>query len=167
MSRPVHKDDLMLESEKTYHELMQFIDTLPESVKTQAFPPGTLNRDIRDVLGHLHQWHHMMLDWYQQGMKGLKPVMPAEGYSWKDTPKLNATIQQRYHSMPLKDVRKLFMATHKKVHGLIIKHNQEELFVKKYYPWTGSTSLGAYLISATSSHYSWALKLIKKSLAIK
>ena len=35
---------------------------------------------------------------------------------------------------------------------------------KKKYKWTGSTSLGAYLVSATSSHYDWAYKLIKKCL---
>ncbi|HOP45228.1 MAG TPA: ClbS/DfsB family four-helix bundle protein, partial [Flavobacteriales bacterium] len=40
----------------------------------------------------------------------------------------------------------------------------EELFEKKRYRWTGSTSLGAYLVSATSSHYDWALKLIQKVL---
>ena len=40
----------------------------------------------------------------------------------------------------------------------------DELFEKKRYKWTGSTSLGAYLVSATSSHYDWAFKLIKKCL---
>ncbi|MEL6140134.1 MAG: ClbS/DfsB family four-helix bundle protein, partial [Bacteroidota bacterium] len=30
------------------------------------------------------------------------------------------------------------------------------------YAWTGTTSLGAYLISSTSSHYDWAYKLIKR-----
>ena len=43
----------------------------------------------------------------------------------------------------------------------------EELFTKKKYHWTGSTSLGSYLVSATSSHYDWALKLIRKSIKKK
>lgn len=45
--------------------------------------------------------------------------------------------------------------------GLVRKHTDEELFTKKKQGWTGTTSLGAYLISATSSHYDWALKTIK------
>jgi hypothetical protein len=44
---------------------------------------------------------------------------------------------------------------------LIGKHTDEELFTKKRYGWTGSTSLGAYLVSATSSHYDWALKTLR------
>jgi len=46
---------------------------------------------------------------------------------------------------------------------IIRKHSNEELFEKKRYKWTGTTSLGAYLVSATSSHYDWAYKLIKKA----
>ncbi len=47
---------------------------------------------------------------------------------------------------------------------LIEKHSDVELFEKKRYKWTGTTSLGAYLISSTSSHYDWAIKLIKRSM---
>jgi hypothetical protein len=47
---------------------------------------------------------------------------------------------------------------------MIEKHTDEELFEKKKYPWTGSTSLGAYFISATCSHYLWAYDLIRKWL---
>jgi hypothetical protein len=41
------------------------------------------------------------------------------------------------------------------------KHTDDELFSKKKYPLTGTTSLGAYFISSTSSHYDWGLKTIK------
>jgi hypothetical protein len=47
--------------------------------------------------------------------------------------------------------------------ALIEAHGDEELFTKKRYAWTGSTSLGAYLVSATSSHYDWATKKLRKA----
>jgi hypothetical protein len=34
-------------------------------------------------------------------------------------------------------------------------YTNDEQLTKKKYAWTGTTSLGAYLISATSSHYEW------------
>ena len=49
------------------------------------------------------------------------------------------------------------------VQAIIKKHSEKDLFAKKKFNWTGTTSLAAYLISATSSHYDWALKLIKKA----
>ncbi|WP_077550546.1 ClbS/DfsB family four-helix bundle protein [Rodentibacter genomosp. 2] len=42
--------------------------------------------------------------------------------------------------------------------------NFERLFTKKYYSWTESTSLGSHIISFTSSHYEWALRIIKKQI---
>lgn len=33
----------------------------------------------------------------------------------------------------------------------------------KFFNWTGTTSLGSYCVSATSSHYDWAMKKIKKT----
>jgi hypothetical protein len=58
----------------------------------------------------------------------------------------------------------LFERSHGEVMALIEAHTDAELFTRKRYAWTGSTSLGAYLVSCTSSHYDWALKLIRKGL---
>lgn len=63
----------------------------------------------------------------------------------------------------MNDIRQKFEQTHQQVHALMEQHTEAELFEKKRYAWTGSTSLGAYLISATSSHYDWAWKLIRKA----
>jgi hypothetical protein len=66
--------------------------------------------------------------------------------------------------MAFQRAKTLLDASYQDIQKLIIAHTNEELFEKKRYKWTGSTSLGAYLISNTSSHYDWAIKLIKKSM---
>jgi hypothetical protein len=96
-------------------------------------------------------------------MRGEKPEMPAPGYTWKTTSDLNHWILKNYQTTTLFEAKRLFSESHNKVSELINKHSNDELFEKKRYKWTGTTSLGAYLISATSSHYDWALKLIKKA----
>ncbi len=40
-----------------------------------------MNRNISDVLAHLHQWHNIMKEWYDAGMTEVKAPMPAEGYT--------------------------------------------------------------------------------------
>ncbi len=151
-------------SQKNYEKLLKFIDDLPANQQEASFPEGYLNRNIRDVLAHLHHWHLMFEDWYKVGMSGEKPDIPAKGYTWKTTPDLNREIQKRYSTVPLEEVRKNLATSHRRMVELIAKHSEEELFEKKRYKWTGTTSLGAYLISATSSHYDWAYKLIRKAL---
>ncbi len=162
MPRPKTKEELLSLSQLNFKMLMDFVESFNEEDQKKEFPPGTLNRNMRDVLAHLHQWHLMMLDWYKVGMAGEKPDIPAKGYTWKTTSQLNTTIQKQYSNTNLAEVKGLLQKSFKKVFALIETHTDEELFEKKRYKWTGTTSLGAYLVSATSSHYDWALKLIKK-----
>ena len=41
----------------------------------------------------------------------------------------------------------------------------DDLFTKGVVQWTGSTSVGAYAVSATSSHDAWATTLIRRVVA--
>lgn len=164
MPRPRNKLQLLNLSTDNYHRLIAQIHNYSREEQSQEFPPGYLNRNIRDVLMHLHHWHLLMQDWYKVGLTGGKPDIPAKGYTWKTTPDLNRSICEKYQDTDLEEAKTLLASSHAAVQNLINQHNDEELFEKKRYPWTGSTSLGAYFISATSSHYEWARKLIKTSL---
>ena len=162
MPRPKTKKELLFLSHNNYTKLFNYIDLLPKNELQNEFPTGYLNRNLRDVLAHLHHWHLMLLEWHTIGMTGTKPDMPAKGYTWKTLPELNRKIREKYTDVALPDARKMLDESYRVIQKLIENHSEKDLFEKKKYNWTGSTSLAAYLISATSSHYDWALKLIKK-----
>jgi hypothetical protein len=61
MSRPTNKKDLLDQSQKSYNDLLAFIKSMSDEDRNREFPAGTMNRNIRDVLAHLHQWHVMMI----------------------------------------------------------------------------------------------------------
>ena len=163
MARAKTKDELIEHSQRAFKNLNELIDSYSDEEKTLEFPPGTLNRNIRDVVAHLHHWQIMLLDWYTVGMTGEKPEMPAKGYTWQELPSLNKEIQKMYENLNLNEARKKMNASFNEIQKLIAKHSNEELFEKKRYKWTGSTSMGAYFVSSVSSHYDWAVKLIKKA----
>ena len=167
MPRPKTKEELLQLSTANYNKLIDFVESFNEAEHNQEFPEGYLNRNSTDVLAHLHHWHLMVLDWYAVGMAGKKPDMPAKGYTWKTVPDLNRIIWKKYKDSNYKAIRRLLNTSYRDIQKLIEKHSDQELFEKKKYHWTGSTSLGAYLISATSSHYDWAYKLIKKASKVK
>ena len=162
MPRPKTKDELLALSQENYKKLNDLINSYSLPEQLAEFSTNTMNRNIRDVLAHLHHWHLMMLDWYTVGMTGAKPDIPAKGYTWKTTPELNKWIWDNYNQTDLEKARELLQSSYEKIRAVIVKHTNDELFEKKRFKWTGTTSLGAYLTSATSSHYDWALKLIKK-----
>ena len=163
MARPKNKMELLNLSNQNFEKLNNFITGMEIDEQNKEFPSGTMNRNISDILMHLHHWHLMMLDWYAIGMSGEKPDMPAKGYTWKSTPELNKWIREKYSQTSLEEAKESFQASFKQIKKIIASHSNEELFEKKRFKWTGTTSLGAYLVSATSSHYDWALKLIKKA----
>ncbi|MEM8968063.1 MAG: ClbS/DfsB family four-helix bundle protein [Bacteroidota bacterium] len=162
MPRPKSKPELLELSQKNFDKLNSYVDSFSPEEQQAEFPEGTMNRNIRDVLAHLHHWHLMVLDWYQVGMQGDKPDIPAKGYTWRTVPELNRKIREKYKDIALSEVREKLNQSHTEMQQVIEGHSNEELFEKKRYKWTGSTSLGAYFISATSSHYDWAYKLIRK-----
>ncbi len=164
MSRPTNKNELLNLSQQNFKQLNDFVDSFSENDQHKEFPAGTMNRNIRDVLAHLHKWHLMMSEWYTIGMNGDKPEIPAKGYTWATTPELNRKIWEEFSKVDLKDVREMLEKSFNDIQNIINRHSNEELFEKKKYKWTGTTSLGAYLVSCTSSHYDWALKLIKKGM---
>ena len=164
MPGPQNKQELLQLNEANYQKLLGFIDGLSAEKRDKEFPLEYMNRNIRDVLAHLHHWHLMMLRWHEEGMAGKKLAMPAEGYTWKIVPDLNRAIWISYNQTPYNEVIAAFKASYNDVRRLIEQYSDEALFAKKKYAWIGSTSLGAYFVSATSSHYDWALKLIKKAL---
>ena len=164
MPRPTNKKELLELSKTNFDKLLEFVDQLPEEIKTKPHRNNELNdrdKTVSDVICHLHEWHLMMETWYKAGMSGKKPSIPAEGYTFQTLPKLNRKIWEKYNGTELKKAISMFKKSHKDLMALIEKHNDDELFSKKKYSWTGTTSLGSYFISSTSSHYDWGLKTIK------
>jgi hypothetical protein len=164
MPRPTNKKELLELAEINFNKLLKFIEELLDEFKTKIYNNNELNdrdKTISDVICHLHEWHLMMENWYKIGMSGKKPAIPAEDVTWQTLPVLNHRIYEKYKGTELKKAIIMFKKSHKDIIALIEKHTDNELFTKKKYEWTGTTSLGAYLISASSSHYDWGLKTVK------
>lgn len=162
MPRPTTKAELLAAGDDRYKALLGLIDRLPQGALDAEFGFEDRDRNVRDVLGHLHIWNLMMLDWYSEGMAGGRPAIPAPGHTWATLPALNAEIWQQCQATDLVTTRAELDASHRRLRELIEGHTDDELFTQKRYPWTGSTSLGSFLVSVTSSHYDWAAKKIRR-----
>lgn len=163
MPRPTSKPELIAAAQAGYDKLVDRVGALGGN-QEREFVFEDRDRNVRDVLAHLLEWHRMMRRWYDEGMAGRKPAIPGEGYSWQTLPALNQTIWQAAQDLSLTEVKAGLARSHADMMTIIDAHSEDELFTKKRYGWTGSTSLAAYLISATSSHYDWALTKLRKAV---
>ena len=182
MPRPQNNADLIALAEKNYDELLKFIDSMSQDEKSTPFDFSSLNkkeahwsrdRNVRDVICHLTEWHKLLLKFVAENMKGEKGgksenKKPAivyqflpEPYSWKNYGDMNRAIWQSCQNITTEKALADFAGSHEKILELARSFSNDELFEKKHFAWTGTTNLGAYFISTTSSHYDWALKKLK------
>jgi len=165
MARPTNKTELISFSENEFNKLIQYISLLSDQQRDKEFVFD--NRTSKDIVAHVYAWQLLELDWYTKGMNNITPDIPAKGFSFKDTPKLNEKLFQDYKNFKWKKLNNEFKSTHTKLLNIIKSHTKEELFTKKLFKWTGSTDMAIYFRSALSSHYLWASDLIRKHFKLK
>ncbi|MDF9824645.1 hypothetical protein M2475_001199 [Breznakia sp. PF5-3] len=163
MPRATNKKDLLLDAKTNYQKLMELVESFSPEEQEGTFPFEDRDRNIRDVLVHLHEWHNMMERWYREGcIESKTPVIPREGYNWKTTAAMNKMIWEMYQDVSLTNAKQLLAESHQKMIDIIESHTNEELYERGYYKWTKTTTLGQYFVGSTASHYDWAMKKIKK-----
>ncbi|MFV0346434.1 MAG: ClbS/DfsB family four-helix bundle protein [Bacteroidales bacterium] len=162
MTRPTTKEQLVETGNKNFEKLFDLISTMTEVEQNQTFAFEDRDRNIRDVLVHLYEWHQLLLHWVKENQAGNSTPFLPEPYNWKTYPQMNIEFWEKHQKTPLDKSVSLLMKSHSEIIKLIDTFSDEELFTKKYFTWTGTTSLGSYCVSATSSHYDWALKKVRK-----
>jgi len=165
MPRPTNKTDLLKAADAQFEKMWKLIDSMSTEEHTATFKFEDRDKNLRDILVHLYEWHQMVKRWHLIGtIEGGIPDVPGKGYSWKTLPDLNLEIWKKYQDVTLEDSKKMLVESHKMNVALVESHTNEELFDKGFYKWTKSTNLGAYFVSSMPSHYEWAMTKIKKHL---
>ena len=164
MPRPTTKTTLIAAANEQFGKLWKMIDSMTEKQQNGNFSFEDRDKNLRDVLIHLYEWHQLLLSWINANRKGeQKPFLP-EPYNWKTYPDMNVGFWKKHQQTPLNDSKKILNESHKNVMALIETFSNDELFLKKHFQWTGTTNFGSYCISATSSHYDWAMKKLKNHI---
>jgi len=155
MPRPTTKKDLMTVAKENYEKLNLLISKMTEEELNTPFDFSKdekkkeahwkRDKNLRDVLIHLYEWHQLL----------------PEPYNWKTYGDMNVEFWKKHQNTSLEDAIKMVHKSHSDVLALAEKFTDEELFSKGVYKWVGGSTLGSYFVSATASHYDWAMKKLK------
>ena len=171
MARPKTKENLMIAAKENFEKLNTLISKMSDKELTTPFDFSKdekkkeahwkRDKNLRDVLIHLYEWHQLILNWVESNQKGEeKPFLP-EPYNWRTYGDMNVEFWKKHQNTSLEDATKALQKSHKEVLKLAENFTNEELFSKKVYKWVGGSTLGSYFVSVTSSHYDWAMKKLK------
>ena len=171
MPRPTTKQDLITAANDQFIKMWKLFDAMSEAEQNAAFNFGDTyngkeahwNRDenLRDVFGHLHEWHQLLLNWVRSNKSGVATPFLLAPYNWKSYGQMNVEFWEKHRATPLSAAIDMVKASHAEVMSLLEPLTNEELFTKGALPWTGTSTLGSYCVSATASHYEWAMKKMK------
>ena len=162
MPKPTTKTQIIETAQKERAALEELLAALtPE----QMMKPNVIGEwAVKDLLAHLFEWEGMVMEWYAEGVKGKIPAVPSEEYNWGKLSQLNHAIYLKHRDRSLADIQKDFKSSYKKIMKTIESIPEKELFTRGQYSWTRNNLLGAYFVSATSSHYRWARTEIRKKI---
>lgn len=171
MGRPATKPDLLKAASDNYEKLNLLISSLTEKALSTPFDFSSdakkkeahwqRDKNLRDVLIHLYEWHQLLLNWIAANQKeDFRPFIPRP-YTWKTYGELNVRFWEKHQNTSLEDAKKLLEKSHAEVLKLAGTFSNEELFSKGVYKWVGGSTLGSYFVSVMPSHYDWAMKKLK------
>ena len=171
MGRATSKTDLISAAQTNYKKLNELIESMTEKELSTAFDFSAdvkkkeahwrRDKNLRDILIHLYEWHQLVLNWVSSNMKGEdKPFLPPS-YNWKTYGDMNVGFWKKHQNTLLEDAGKMYRKSHEEVMELAETFSDKELFTKDIFPWVGGSTLGSYFVSATASHYDWAIKKLK------
>lgn len=171
MGRPTTKTDLLSAATSNYEKLNALISGLTEEEMETPFDfSGDVkkkeahwkrDKNLRDILIHLYEWHQLLLRWVQSNQSGEKKPFIPEPYNWKTYGNMNVEFWEKHQNTSLEEAKGLLQESHAAIMELAETFTNEELFSKGIYKWVGGSTLGSYFVSVTASHYDWAMKKLK------
>lgn len=171
MPRPKNKEELILAANTNFEKLLALIENRNENERKICYDFSgdekkkeahwKRDKNLRDVLMHLHEWHLLLLEWVKNREDGSNKPFLMEGYNWKTYGDMNIVFWNRCQEVSEEDALLKLKNSHEAVMQVLDSFSEEALFTKTYYPWVGGSNIGSYFISTTSSHYDWAMKKIK------
>ena len=170
MPRPTTKQELIAKSVERFHCLWSLIDSIDDKNQNANFnfsenigkeAHWKRDKNIRDVLTHLFEWHQLLLIWVNDNQSGKeRPFLPAP-YNWKTYGDMNSKFWEKHQHTSFDSSKEMLKESHDKVASLVGNFSDKDLFLKGRMSWVGSSTLGQYFTSVTASHYDWAIKKIK------
>lgn len=157
------RGDLLSQARTEKGRLDELVDGLSPDRCTEGGVWGD-DWSVTDLLAHLSAWHRLFLGWHEAGLRGEAVEMPAEGYTWRETPRLNRDLQKRDAGKSFDEARRTFDESHERVMGLLGTLTEAQIMEAGWFAWTGRNALSTYAGANTASHYRFAGKVIRRWL---
>lgn len=164
MSIPPTRALLLAETET---QRIALVDLLGSMSREQFLWPGAYWRSAKDQVAHLAEWERLFMGWWDAGVRGENPPVPAEGYTWATEHDLNQVIFERHRDEPPEHVMADWADTSRRFLVLAQSISDVDLFMPGRYAWTGRGTVASFVYECGANHYRWSATEIKRGLKFR
>ena len=157
---------------KTRKELTELVTTSFAKLRTELDDGGSALAElpcvddwsVRELLAVRAWWTERVVDWIEAGRRGEIPTTPAEGYSWKETPRLNADLVQAVRNRSYRTIRARLEHGVARVLTTIDGLDDDELLEVGVFDWAGKWPISRWISLNTARQYTTARTFIRQAL---
>ena len=160
MAIPTDRTELAEQMTSAFEKLWAEVERLDEASSRRICVDDWT---IKDLLAVRVWWAERVSDWIAEGRRGGKPVTPAQGYKWSETPRLNADIIRAEKVTPLDALRRRLKHGYERALETLDALDNRELLERGVFPWAGKLPLLRYLSINTARQYTTARSYIRRA----
>lgn len=140
------------------HEVLEMpFAPLPASTKCATFAQG---ENLRDLLTHAWEWQRLQVAFVENIRNGNPKDFIPDPYR-KDYKEMDRVNWEKHQQTSLDEAIAMLDKSHQEMLALVDTFTDEELFNKKVFKVTYTTTMGAYFMSVTISPYTQIVKRLK------
>lgn len=161
MPIPKSRSDLVESVHSTYKKLRAELDAAGPRAGSLPCVDGW---SIKDLLAVRVWWTEHVIDWVEAGKRGKRPVTPAAGYRWKETPRLNADVVKKSRRESYRSLRARLEAGYTRTLRTIDSLDDHELLDAGAFGWAGKYPIARWISLNTTRQYTTARTFIRRAL---
>ncbi len=157
---------------KTRAELTDYVRTTFQKLRTELDAAGPNAGNIRcvddwsvkDLLAVRAWWTESVVNWVEAGQLGQCPITPADGYRWRDTPRLNADVVRKCRRESYRSIRSRLQRGYERIGPVIDSLDDHELLDVGVFSWAGNYPVSRWISINTARQYSTARTFVRRAL---
>jgi len=126
--------------------------------------PCVDNWSVKELLAVRAWWTEHVVEWVEAGKRGEAPVTPAEGYRWKETPRLNADVAYAARRESYMSIRARLEKGYARVLSLVDELSDKELLEVGTFEWAGKYPISRWISLNTVRQYTTARTFIRRAI---
>ncbi|MEO0478945.1 MAG: ClbS/DfsB family four-helix bundle protein [Planctomycetota bacterium] len=119
---------------------------------------------LRDLLAVRVWWAESIADWIEAGRTNTTLDLPAPGYAWRETPRLNDDIVRRSKTDSLRSLRSRLEQAVERVRSQVDELSDRQLLEPGAFEWTGRYALARWISMNTTRQFKTARIYVRRAM---